>query len=284
MRNLATALAVMSLAVAAAAGPLAKPRKKVHKGKVPTFKSGTYTLRLEKLEAQSTVELAERGDRKHSLKLAGEIASPKDDDAVALTGELKVLEITDAKKENLRRLKKPGTAGGIRPLSRYRVNTYVAFLNGVGKVAVPQTSLRKSAYTVETLTLGATVLLAKQRESKELPAVVTETLAEIVPGVLLRIMALKITDRRELTVVAKYKRPKAGPVGPFVESLAVLDETGKVIAQGRWSQGDPFGATGTLTAKVPVPRGKTHKDIRFVACTKYARKPLKFEVTGIFRR
>ncbi len=294
-----TGLVVMSLA-AAVAGPFNKPlkrttpsrssfRKKADKGKVPTFPSDKYTLSLEKLESRAKVELAERGEREYTVKLEGRITAAKDEDAIAVTRQLKVLQIIDAEKRNLRELTKPATKGfalgrssGTRP--RYRLNTFASFRKGAAEVEIPQTRLRRDRYTVDTVQLAATVLLAEERQSKKLPAIVMETPTEIVPGIRLRIMTLKMTAERELTVVARFTRPKAGAVGPFLEQVWVLGEDEEVIAHGRWGRGDPFGNTGTLTAELPVPRGKTHKKITFGVCTKYTKKPLTFQVSGIFQK
>jgi len=295
-----TGLVVMSLAAAAVAGPFNKPlkkttpsrssfRKKADKGKVPTFPSEKYTLSLEKLESHAKVELAERGDREYTVKLEGRITAAKDEDAIAVTRQLEVLQIIDAEKRDLRELTKPRTKGialgrssGARP--RYQLNTFASFREGAAEVEIPQTKLRRDPYTVDTVQLAATVILAEERQSRKLPAIVMETPTEIVPGIRLRIMTLKMTAERELTVVARFTRPKAGAVGPFLEQVWVLGEDGEVIAHGRWGRGDPFGSTGTLTAELPVPGGKTHKHITFGACTKYTKKPLTFKVSGIFQK
>jgi hypothetical protein len=300
MRKSMTALAVISLAAAAMAGlpnpPLRRTppsrssfKKEVSKGKVPTFGSEDYTLRLEKLESRAKVELAERGEKEYTVKLEGKIAAPKGADAIAVTRELKVLQITDAEKRDLREPTKPRSKGsaigrGSRALPRYQLNTFASFRNGVAEVEIPQTKLRRNPYTVDTVELAATVILAEERQSKKGPAIVMERPTEIVPGVRLRIMALKMTAERELTVVARFTRPKAGPVGPFLEQVWVLGEGEEVIAHGRWGRGDPFSSTGTLTAELSVPSGKTHKQISFGVCTKYSKKPLRFQVTGIFQR
>jgi hypothetical protein len=300
MRISITHLLVMSLAGAAAAGLPGTPSKRIpsgrssfkkeaSKGEVPAFTSDGYTLNLEKIESRSKVELAERGEREYTVEMEGRITSPKDQDAVAVTEELRVLRVTDAEKRDLRELAKPkfkglGAGRSSTAQPRYRSSTFASFRKGVAEVEVRQIKLRRNSYTVETVELAATVILAEQREDRKLPAIVMESPTEIVPHLRLRITSLKMTAERELTIVAKFTRPKAGAVGPFLERFQVIGEDEEVIARGRWGQGDPFASTGTLTAKLTLPSGKTHKQVTFGACTKYTKKPLRFEVSGVFQK
>jgi hypothetical protein len=171
-------------------------------------------------------------------------------------------------------------------LPEYQINTFTAFpyQNGSAEVEVPMTKIKKSAHVIQEMALKATVILAEERADKTMPAVIMETPGQVVPGLALRITSLQLSPTFELTIVVKCDRSRGGPAGSFLEQAWVLDENNEPIGGGRWTQGDPFGKSGTLTIKVALPKGKNHKSIKFVACTKYTRKPLAFTVKDIFQR
>jgi len=300
MRKFVATLTMASLATAMAAGSFGASRKppalgkaasarKASKGKVPVFRSGDYALALKELESRCKLDLAERGTREYTIHLEGAITAPQDADAVAVTKQLKVLAVADAEKHNLRLLKKPtfggfGKAASARRATTYRGNTYVSIHDGQADVEVPLTKLRANAYAVASMDVGATIVLAKEREGKKVPAAVSANFTEIVPGLSLRITKLEMSADRKLSIVCRYKRPKAGPVGPFVEHVCLLDKAGKIIGRGRWGRGDLFGVTGTVSGEMPVPAGAKYEMISFIACTKFELKRKKFTVTGLFQR
>ena len=296
MRTMTTAIALLSLALPALAGPfgkrpLPKPAvsKAAAKGKPPIFEAEGYKLALDEMEARAKVELAEGGEREYSVRFQGRAAAPREEDAVAITKEPKVLAILDAQKRSILQLKGVSAfrgfgTGGKKQLSTYKPNTYAFFHDRRADVEVPLTKLIQDAYTIDTLELEATAIIAEQREGKTLPAIVMEQPVEIVKDLPLRVMTLKLSAKGEMTVVVEYTRPQAGPGGPFVEQVAVLDENDGTLSAARWRQGDPFGSAGTLTAELAVPEGKVHKSLRFTACTKYTLKPMKFVVRDIVKK
>jgi hypothetical protein len=276
--------------------PAAKPvggataGKTLNKGEYPAFQADQYTLTFEQMDARSKVDLAERGLRDHSVKLDGKLAAPKDEDAVAVTKELTVTAATDDQQNTMLLPKPPpkigGSTGGsaAKGLQEYLVNSYSPFQHGSADVEVPATKIKKSPFRIEEMDLKATVILAEERQEKVMPAVIMEKLDQVVPGVSLRITTLQLSPTGELTITAKGERDHGGPGGPFVEQAWLLDDSGESIGGGRWTQGDPFGKTETLTIKIGVPKGKAHKSVKFIACTKYTLKPLAFTITDIFQR
>jgi hypothetical protein len=179
-----------------------------------------------------------------------------------------------------------GADSGATKPPEYQMNTFAAFsmATAMAEVEVPTTKIKRSAYLIQEMELKTTVILAEERADKTLPAVIMETADSVVPGLTLRITTLQLSPTFELTIAVKCERGRGGPTGAFVEQAWVLDDTGEVIGGGRWTSGDPFGKSGTLTIKVGLPKGKNHKSIKFVACTKYTRKPLTFTIKDIFQK
>jgi hypothetical protein len=297
-------LALAALAAVAAPSATTRPKKPtarpaagtggvkaVNKGDYPAFEAEEYSLTFQQMENRSKVDLAERGGKEHSVRLEGKITAPTNEDAVAVTKEFTVGTIVDDEKNTLvlpKFTSKSTGAGGGSPVAKglqeYQMNTYTSFQNGSAEVEVPMTKLKRTAYLIQEMELKATVILAEERKDKTLPAVIMETPDQVVPGATVRITGLQLSPLRELTITVKCDRDRAGPAGPFVEQAWILDEDGGVIGGGRWTQGDPFSKTGTLTAKFDLPKGKNHKSVKFVACTKYSRKPLAFTIKDVFQR
>jgi hypothetical protein len=310
-KSLVVVLAMLGLG-AAVAGPLGKarirkppigkggvrkpPPKKptlretLGRGGFPVFESSNgYKLGVAELETRSKLQLGRTGTREHTFRLEGYIEAPKEDDAVGITHELRVLQAADAEKHNLVKLEPVSKRGGLaagksKGLERYEANLYTFFHAGVASVEIPLTDLHRSGYTLQELELGAIAILAEERQDKETPAIVMEEPIFVVPGVTIRVTNLQMTRSRELTVVCKCERPQAGSVGAFIERITVLDEEKQVLASGRWNQGDAWAKSATLTAKLTFPGEKTHKFLRFTAVTKYSTKRMTFQVTGIFQK
>ncbi len=265
------------------------PRDILRRGRFPTFASSSnYKLAVAELEARSKLDLSTPGQRDHSFSLEGFVAAPAEDDAVGILHKLKVLRAVDAEEHSVLKIKPPSSHGGMgsggrKSPSRYEANLYAFCHDGVAPIEVPRTALRRSAYTLNELLLGAAAVLAEEREEKETRAIVMEEPLTLVPGVRIRVTSLQMTRSRELNVTCKCERPRAGG-GPFVERVTVLDEDRKVLATGRWNQGDAWAKSPTLSAKLDFPGQKVHKYLRFTIVTKYQVKRMTFQVTGIFQK
>jgi len=299
MRNAAKALIVLFVLSAAVAPLWAIPGAKrklppkaggKDKGRLMIVAAEGYKIALDEMEARAKVELAELGSREYSLRIKGRVAAPKTEDAVAFTKRPEVLRVLDSEKRNLLQHRAPARTGGFGggsgrvKLNTYRPDTFTPLHDRKAEIEVPETKLTRDAYTIDVVELGATAILAEKRNTKQLRAIVMEESVELVGDLRIRVMALRLSDQRAFTVVADCSRPHAGPVGPFVEGVAVLDENEEVLATGRWTRGDPFGQKVTLTAEVTVPPDRVHKYLRFIVCTEYSKKPLKFLVRNLIRR
>ncbi len=245
-----------------------------------TFKQGPYTLIVTELNASSDLNFAEPKKTKHTISLEGLLQTPPLRDVVAVKGDLEVLEVVGAGDNNiLPRARK-------RPARRYRTGTYVPVDQATsrGEIEVRSTILTANPYTIQTMTVETEVIMAKKRVSKRLNAVVMKEPVDIVDGLTLRISSVKLSTKGELTVVAEYTRPMAGPGGPFLEAVYALDAEEKKIGGSRWTYGDPFGTKGKFTFDLKLEPGTVHKRLRFVAVTEDESAVLTFKLTKIFRQ
>jgi hypothetical protein len=246
-----------------------------------------YKLYVLGLEMRSRIGLAPAGARDHTGRLDAFLVAPKEEDAVGVTQKLKVLRIADAQDRSLVKPKPPSRYGGSgtgKQPSRYQAKGYTYLHDRIAQVEVPLTELRKNGYTMNEMTLGAISVIAEERKDKDVRAIVMEEPVAVVSGLKVRVTNLQMSRSRELSVTVKCERPKGGAYGPFLERITVLDEESKPLASARPSQGDAWAKTSTLTAKLPFPRGKTHKFLRFTACTKFHKTSMTFKVEGIFQK
>ena len=240
------------------------------------FRSLGYCLTCTELEVRSKIDFA--GDRRpeHTLSLEGNIKVPEREDAVAVTKELEAVEAVDADGQSVLEAA-PARRTGSRKREFAPVN------EGKVDVEVKRLKLTANPYTIRSMRLEAQVVVAKQRDSRRLAAVVTEDMQELVPGLSVRIESIRLTAKRELTAVVRYERSSEDTSGPFLEELWMLGADGTQIAGGRWTKGDPFGEAGSLTAQMGLPGTAEPKYVRLVAVTKSETKTLQFDVRGIFQ-
>lgn len=244
------------------------------------FKEGPYTLILTELNASSDLDFAVPKKTKHTIGLEGALQTPPLRDVVAVKGPLEILEVVDDAGKNVLAPTKR------RPTRRYRTGTYVPVSQATscGEVELKSTTLTANPYTIRSMTVETEVIMAKKRVSKRLNAVVMKESVDIVAGLTLRISAVKLSTKGELVVTADYTRLKAGPGGPFLEAVYVIDAEEKKIGGGRWTDGDPFGTKGKFTAHLQLERGTEHKILRFVAVTEDESAILKFKLTKVFQK
>jgi hypothetical protein len=277
MMNTRRAACVAGLMVTvAAAAPPPRGRQPVY----PEFKSDGYTLVCRRLELESDIDLEQRGEREHSLELEGAVRPPASEDAVAVTSEVKVIEALDGEGTNL--VKRDRRRSAVS--DRYKKGTYGGVLDGEAKVAISKLELTANPYTIKTITGEVEVIVAEARENRRLPPLVTEEPQEVVPGLDVKIQSLRLAKDGTLRVVVHCSRASDGKTGPVIEQVWALDENGLKISGGRWSEGDMFCKTGTLTANLQLSPKKTHKYLRFIAVTRYRAKVLRFQIKGIFQK
>ncbi len=267
------------LTVLTAAAPAVGGPRPAEKGPVPEFKAEGYTLACHTLETSTKIDLAEKGERQHTLALEGVLTRPEREDVVAVTGELKVVAVVDANEDSLLPRSERGAAS-----DRYRKGTYVGLLSGAAKVAVDRLQLAANPYKVRAMTVEAEVIVAKERDQKRLPAVVMQDEAELVPGLKVRITGLRLEKDGEFRVMVRCTRSSGGSRGAFIEKVFALDEDGAIIAGAGWSEGDMFAESGFLTARFAMPAGKAHKALRFIIVTDHVAKTVSFRLRDIFQR
>jgi len=274
-----TLLAAMLLAGLAGPSLAAGPPKPDDLGKYPTFKDGRYTLAVMEFEATTKKDLAPKGEVQYELELAGRILVSDRDDVVAVTRQLHVVRVDDMRSEDIllrdkRRRRSP---------NEYESGTFGPVEEGSAEVETDELKLVRNAYRIQSVTVEAEAVIAKDRDGKRLPAVLMQEPVECLSGMTVRITSLRLDKDGELTVMAHCTRPSAGPKGPFIERVSALADDGTILGEARWSKGDMFDRAETLTARLELTPGQPHKYIRFTAVTRYEVERLTFDIKGLFQ-
>jgi len=261
-----------------AAGVCLAANKDDDKGPVPTFESDGYSLACNELESRSRVELAERGDREHTLELRATVTVPDNEDVAALTEKLKVIEAADTAGGDLLKIdpRKPA------PAHRKRAE-FVPVIDRRAEVQIDRLALAVNPYMVRSMTAEAQAVIVSDRDSRRLPAAVMETPVELVPGLAARVESVKIGAKRDFTIVVRFARDAEGTVGAFIDQIFILDEDAGKLGGGRWTEGNPFAKAGTLTLRGDLAGGASIKYIRLMAATKYELKTVRFRIRDIFQ-
>ncbi|MCG3180393.1 MAG: hypothetical protein BIFFINMI_02753 [Phycisphaerae bacterium] len=265
---------LLAAAVVLATTVLLLAGKPGEKAEGPAFKSNGYSLVWGRLKTSGDVDLGDDTRSRYSLQLDGSLEVPSDADVAAVYKRLRVNKITDEKGEDI--------TPKISPYSSYAA--YNAIHEGVGQVEVPRIELLRDATRIGTLTLDTDVIIARKRVQVSLPAVVMEDFKDIGQGISVRITNLQMSSSRQLTVTLSYKRTTAGTGSPFIEQVFALDPGGTTLGGGRWTEGEPFGKTGTYTAKFPLSGDQVHSAFRFEIVTESETRDVTFEVKDIFKR
>jgi hypothetical protein len=244
---------------------------------VVTDDSKQWGIQWHEMDIDSRVDWVDRSDTRHELELEGTIRRAENIDAVCVSKRLRVDGALDAN----------GTDIYIRQERRrsgHRSGSYAAFRNGLANIEVHKAELRKNAYAIEKLGVSAKVMLAKERTSARLPAIVMEKYTKVHDDVLLRISGLKIDEKRILKLTTRSRKKFDGLKGAFDESVYALDSEGKRMGGGRWVRGDPFGDECKITYQFAVEKGRTHAAFEFILCTKFEMKVYSFTSKGIFQK
>ncbi len=278
MQNRTVILMVVS-AMSAVALAAVKPAER---GPVPTFKSQGYSLACTELDSRSKIDLAEKGEKEHTIAIKGILTVPEKEDVVAVTGKLDVTKVIGTEEKDIRK-----TRPARRPArGKYTKGSwsFIPLKTRSAEASIDRLKLTGNPYNIRTMSVQAGVVIAGERESKHLSAAVMEDSQEIAAGLSVQITGLRMNAKRVLTLTVKYTRSVGGTHGAFVEQVYALDADGMKIGGGRFAKGDPFARTGALVGTLQLIGTEPHKYFRFIAVTEYKTKTVTFEIKNIFRK
>jgi hypothetical protein len=240
--------------------------------------SEEWAIQWHEMEMDSEVDFVDKSKTEHELDMEGSIRRPNDVDAVCVSNRLRVDGALDADGTDIY-IKEEVRRGG-----KHRSGAYTAFHDGLAKIEVHNAELRKNAHAIQKLGTSAKIVVATDRTSQTLPAVVMEKYTKIHNDILVRISGLKMDENRVLSLTTRCRKRFDGLKGAFIESVYALDSEGKRIGGGRWVKGDPFGERSKITYEFKVDKERTHASFEFLICTKFDTKVYSFVTTELFQK
>ena len=128
------------------------------------------------------------------------------------------------------------------------------------------------------------VVIASARDTKTIPATVSQTSRELATGLKARVSTMRINSKRELYVEIACLRREAGPRGPFIEVIKAVDSSGKTIGVGRINEGDPLSLKGNVIAEFTLTGKGEPAELEITVVTESSVKTIPFEIGGIFQK
>ena len=252
------------------------------------FDSWGYKLKLTRVESKCDVNLGANSKKPstYTLNIKGSCKIPDDVEGVLITGRIKVKKALTASGKDVR---KPTRKSSGRSASKYRSGTFTPIQwvkknMKVAEVKIDKLALLANPFMLDKIEAELAVIAAVSRTDQTIPAVVSQTLRELTPGLKARVSAMRINAKRELSIEITDSRRFDGPKGPFIEAVSAVDASGKTIGRARITSGDPLGMKGKITAAFTL-RGKGEpSELVLTIVTESKLRKIPFEITGIFQK
>ena len=152
------------------------------------------------------------------------------------------------------------------------------------EVELKDAKLTSNPYRLKDLVVMGQALIAQQRETKTLDAIVEEDKVPVVAGISLRLSSMKISNRREVDLDIEYRR-REGLGAPVLEAVYAIDSQGNTLGGGVWDKAESiFASEIKFKSKFTIPSRAKIDKLKLVFVTVYEMKPYAFIVDGVFQR
>lgn len=152
------------------------------------------------------------------------------------------------------------------------------------EVELKDVKLTSNPYRLKDLVVMGQALIAQQRATKILDAIVEEDRVPVVAGINLRLSSMKISSRREVDLEIEYKR-REGPGAPVLEAVYAIDAYGNTLGGGVWDKAESiFNSEIKFKGKFVIPPSSKIDKLKLVFVTVYEMKPYAFIVNEVFQR
>jgi len=246
----------------------------VQRGGLPSVENREdYTLAVLSYHADTEIDYDEN-EVEHSVEMGFRVTAPEGVDAVCVREFLVAVEAIDDEDDD------------ILVIDRRRQNNekqYVAFSEDEVEASLKTIQLSRPAFTLESLVLAAEVVVARDRDTFEMPAVVMDDARETGYDTAVRISEMKIGRDRTVDITIEYNRD-TDDGAPLPEAVYALDDDGNILGGGRWEAGNNiFGGEGEFQAEFEVGNNADVATLRIVFLTDYDVVEMQFEITGVFQ-
>lgn len=255
---------------------------------VPVYRDRSgYGLGVTEYSLETTAELLEGQSPEHTLELSGLLQPPEKADVLCFSTTLLAESAENARGKDLllpqRRRGKEQVFRALVPSEDYKSRRGDPLL--LSEVSLDAIELDEAGYLVEQLTLTATAVVVKDRESEEIDAEVSGEFINVGNKMQVRVSAKEVDKKGEMTVKLNVKR-SGDKRSAVIDSLYALNKRGKPIGGGRWTNElDLFAKSYEVELVFPLTGDEDSVDqLRIVLATDYDIKEVDLVVEDLFEK
>lgn len=152
------------------------------------------------------------------------------------------------------------------------------------EVELKDVKLTSNPYRLKEMVVMGHAVIAQQRATKILEAIVEEDKMPVVAGISLRLSSMKISSSREVQLDIEYERTE-GPSGPILAAVYAIDAQGNELGGGVWDKSEGiFASNIKFKGKFPIPTRSKIDKLKLIFVTVYELKPYAFIVKDVFQK
>lgn len=253
---------------------------------LPVFRDRAgFGLGITSYGLQTDADLLEGEVPQHTLKLAGLLQAPDDEDVLCFSTSLLVKSAEGDRGKDLllpqRKRNKDKKFVALVPSLAYKNRRGEPLMLCLAEM--DSIALNRPATELEELVVTATAVIVKDRSSKEISAEVAGRYNDIGFGTSIQVSSIEIDNKSEMTVKLSVKHTGNRDL-PVIDSVYALDSRGKALGGGRWANElELFAKSYEVEMNFPL-MGSDVAQFQVVLATKYEVKEVEFTIEDLFQR
>lgn len=254
--------------------------------KVPVFRDRDgYGLAITEYSLQTDAELLEGEPAEHTLEFVGLLQPPDDEDILCFASTLAAEHAYDSRGKDLlrpqRRRNKELKFHALLPSLKYKSGKGKPML--ICESELDPITLKRSGSEVYELGVVATAILVEERKVEEIAAEVSRDYIDIGYGTTVRVSSSEIDKKDEMTVKLDFKHRGTRDI-PVIDSVFALNDRGKRIGGGRWTNELELFGKGYEVELVFLLQDRDVDKFEIVLATEYKIEKVEFTIKDVFQQ
>ena len=243
-----------------------------------TFTKDKTKLIITSMDQDADIDYVKNSQSRYKVDIFGYLKFQQKKDVVAYRKRLKVKSVVSDNKVTLYTPKRSSS-------KRYKLGTHSWSIEALaaGPIEAKKIYIKANPYTIDTMELETTLIMAKKRQTTTIPAAVMDKELSVGHGLSIRITVLSAKTKGLYKVEGQYKRRIAGPTGSFFDSVYCLDRSGKVLGGGRFT-GDPLGENGKLECYFFIKDISLIRSLKLITVIESKVETVSFKLNKIFKK
>ncbi|MEM9020643.1 MAG: hypothetical protein AAGC44_08770 [Planctomycetota bacterium] len=248
-----------------------------------------FVIGLLKYEAGTKIDYGNEDEPgEHFFEMKGWIKPPRDLDVVCVAEALTVREVIDDERDDIlvpQRRRRESEIGALTfspVLDQYyfdpRDNEITRAL-----IEVDEVEIRRPAYVIDRVEMRVEAVIAKRKETVEIPAIVTDNKTRLDLGVTVRLSSMTIEDDGTVKATVQCERGR-GTGQPILDAMFGVDDRGRRIGGGRWVKPvEVFAEVVEFEAEFLIDSDADIDHLELVFVTQLEIEEITFEIDEIFQ-